>query len=142
MSQALQGCLPTCNTEKRKTMKPEFVGHGSYYIGMMETYQIWLIIFFYYFVSSVNIIIVVLKINHTTPVTHCIVSSRRFIIHPDTFMYIYYIIKLGTCQFACLSLKPHSHYACAFASATTFASNCNIVSMGCCVKHKEPILCI
>ena len=32
-------------------------------------------------------------------------------------------------------VKVHSHYTFAFA----FASNCNIVSMGCCVKCKESV---
>ena len=60
------------------------------------------------------------------------------------------IIKIHRCFW--LTLKPHSHYACAFASvcAFAFASNCNIASMGCCVKRKEwtilcgiePILCV
>ena len=36
-----------------------------------------------------------------------------------------------------LRLKPHSRYACAFVSASAFASNCNIASVGCCVKCKE-----
>ena len=60
------------------------------------------------------------------------------------------IIKIYRCFWR--TLKPHSHYACAFASvcAFAFASNCNIASMGCCVKRKEwtilcgiePILCV
>ena len=39
-----------------------------------------------------------------------------------------------------ICVKVLSHYACAFASASAFASNCNIVSVECCVK--QHILCI
>ena len=34
-------------------------------------------------------------------------------------------------------VKPHSHYACAFASASASASNYNIASIGGFVKRKE-----
>ena len=42
---------------------------------------------------------------------------------------VYSDICINTC------VKVHSHYM--FSCACAFASNCNITSTGCCVKHKE-----